>query len=98
MEDIEDNFIECDEHGRGFCTYVCGHLVRGENRNWYSSEPIDDDEWPCAWCSECHQHFAAEGEWNEKSEAAADIANVVLIVCHECYEEIRSQCNVEYLQ
>ncbi|MEM7474781.1 MAG: hypothetical protein AAF483_07300 [Planctomycetota bacterium] len=93
----DDDFIECDDHGEGYTTFVCGHLVRGENHSWHSSEPIDDDEWPSAWCSKCHEHFSAEGEWNEKSEAAADIANIVVILCHHCYEEVRERCKVHFV-
>lgn len=93
----DDDLVDCEEHGKGCATYVCGHLARGENHEWYSSEPIDDDAWPSAWCSKCHEHFSAEGEWNEVSEEAADIGNQVLILCHHCYEDLRDCCHVHYI-
>lgn len=87
----DEDEIECCEHGKAFATFICRHLVEGSNREWHSAEPDEEDQWPDAWCGECHQHYEAEGEWNEASEQAAGPDNIKLI-CHHCYERFRSQC------
>ena len=90
--------IHCDEHGEAYPTFICRHLITGESTEWFSAEPIEEDPWPHAWCSICHEHFLAEGEWNEKSEEDADIAEVIQILCHCCYEDAKSECDVNYIE
>ena len=90
--------IECDVHGTAYVTFVCQHLVSGEDDVWHSAEPESDDDWPSAWCRQCHIHFEVEGEWNEDSEAAADIGNNVQIICHLCYQTLKSKCSVNLIE
>jgi hypothetical protein len=82
--------VTCASHGEAYATYICEHLVGAVNVDWYSEEPNKDDLWPDAWCARCQREFAAEGEWNEKSERAAGLA--IKLICHHCYEQFRSQC------
>jgi hypothetical protein len=46
-----------------------------------------DDARPDAWCARCEEVRAAEGDWNERSEAWADPT----VVCHQCYDAIRAR-------
>ena len=89
--------IECSQHGQGYATYVCRHLIEGANKDWYSKTPGGNNPWPDSWCGICQQHLAAEGEWNEISEEAADLVKNIKIVCHHCYEDIRAKCETHYL-
>ncbi|WP_035059158.1 hypothetical protein [Andreprevotia chitinilytica] len=93
----DQDSINCTTHGDSVTTYVCQHLIRGENQDWYCAEPDEEKPWPDSWCGKCHEHFAKEGEWNDVSEQAADITNNVSILCNHCYEQIRSTCHVHYI-
>ena len=84
--------IECRTHGTAYATFVCEHLIGASGVRWYSAEPIEDDKWPSAWCDQCQSAFAVEGEWNEKSESAANLKAKLL--CHHCYENTKSRCQV----
>lgn len=87
-----NNKITCEHHGEAYETYICEHLVGASNVDWHSAEPVEDDPWPSAWCEQCNEAFLAEGEWNERSENAANLN--VKLVCHHCYEDFKSQCKV----
>jgi hypothetical protein len=79
--------VECTEHGTGFATYACEHLVSNPAQGWYSREPDEEHKWPDAWCSACDTFFQEQGEWNEKNESKTKIQ----LICHQCYERLRSQ-------
>ncbi len=89
MNESEDK-VRCECHGEAYTTFVCEHLVGASGLEWYSSEPTDEDRWPSAWCSKCHEAFSLEGEWNDRSERAAALK--AKLICHYCYEDFRSQC------
>ena len=83
--------VECDSHGAATATYICRHLVEGKGLGWYCDRPSPEQPWPDAWCDACHRAYLAEGEWNEKSEAAADIGNNLRLICHHCYEALQGR-------
>lgn len=85
------NQVECGRHGIACAAYVCQHLVEADGMGWCSAPPSDEDPWPNAWCEACHDAFAAEDEWNERSEAAAGLR--VTLVCHHCYEQFKARCH-----
>ena len=87
-----NNKVTCENHGEANETFVCEHLVGASGANWYSAEPTENDPWPSAWCMKCHESFLQEGEWNEKSENSASLTAKLL--CHCCYEETKTKCNV----
>lgn len=89
--------IQCSLHGKADITYVCQHLINGEDHDWYCHEPDAATPCPDAWCGACHQHFEEEGEWNEFSETAADLTRNIKLLCHECYEQLRAQCQTHYI-
>jgi hypothetical protein len=86
------DLLTCKDHGDAYKTYVCRHLLEGINTEWYSGEVDDDHPWPDAWCGICHTFFKAEGEWNERSEVAAELGENGRLLCHLCYERIRASC------
>ncbi|HXW56371.1 MAG TPA: hypothetical protein VEJ67_11520 [Candidatus Cybelea sp.] len=79
--------VECSDHGRGFATYVCEHLVSNPAQAWHSADPDEENKWPDAWCDACEVFFQEQGEWNEKNESKMKIK----LLCHHCYERLRSQ-------
>ena len=79
--------VTCTDHGVGFATYLCEHLVSNPAQAWLSREPDEGNRWPDAWCSACDVFFQEQGEWNEKNESKMKIK----ILCHHCYERMRSQ-------
>jgi len=81
--------IECDTHGTTDATFICNHLLQGEQRGFnLGIDPENpDDLCPDAWCDECEKVLDDEGEWNEKSEKFADIK----LLCSKCYEETRER-------
>jgi hypothetical protein len=80
----------CQEHGPQEETFVCRHLAeslrtaQGVGFFW-SSEPRGD-----AWCEASESVRIAEGgtdgEWNERSEAFAQMT----ILCGVCYDRVRA--------
>ncbi len=88
MSDSE-NKVECGEHGSTSATFVCNHLVNGEqlgfNIGYDPEEP--DDIYPDAWCDKCEEVLDSEGEWNDKSEKFADIK----VLCAGCYIGLRDK-------
>ncbi len=89
--------INCLEHGEAVTTYVCDHLIKGQNHEWHCREPDAETPWPDSWCGICHQHFEDEGEWNEFSEVAADLPHHIKLLCNQCYENLRAKCNVHFI-
>jgi hypothetical protein len=79
--------IECNDHGTGFETFICGHLASNPAQEWFSREASEDNLWPDAWCASCNVEFLKEGEWNERNEVGLN----VMLLCHRCYEFARSQ-------
>lgn len=82
--------VECSTHGTKSEAWVCQHLVGGEDRvGFHVGYSIDepDQYYPDAWCDACEDVLEAEGEWNDASQAFADIK----LVCSGCYQEIRKR-------
>ena len=66
--------IQCATHGASMPAYVCRHLVTGKDLGFLTAE-APDEEFPDAWCGDCERVRIAEGgEWNQRSEAYADVA------------------------
>lgn len=88
MSDSE-NKVECNTHGTTDATFLCRHLVEGENLGFnIGYDPENPDALcPDAWCDECEKVLDAEGAWNENSEKFADIK----LLCSHCYEQIRER-------
>jgi hypothetical protein len=78
--------IECEMHGPAFQAFICTHLATDPKQIWYSSNASEEDQWPDAWCSLCHEAFQREGEWNDKNENGLAIK----LFCHRCYESHRA--------
>lgn len=86
----DDKKVECAVHGKAEPAFICQHLVNGEhlgfNVGYNPDEP--DALYPDAWCDMCEDVLLdSESEWNDKSEAFADIK----LVCSSCYCEIRAK-------
>lgn len=85
----DDNKVECGVHGKTSATFICQHLSNGEglgfNMGFDPKKP--DDLYPDAWCDKCDEVLEKEGEWNDASEAFADIR----LVCSGCYCDIRDK-------
>ena len=78
--------IQCKKHGERYPAFVCQHLVDGTGLGFW--EPFDSDptktyteEELNAWCNKCDEILIKEGEWNDKSEAFAQIK----LVCDKCF-------------
>ncbi len=89
--------VECCEHGKVQATFVCRHLVGGENSDWYSDHPDKEDPYPDSWCGDCHRHFDIEGEWTDSAEEAVGGSESIKILCCHCYEKLKNKCTVYHL-
>ena len=71
--------------------FVCHHLLSGQPVGWNEPEEYpedEDDEFAgCinAWCDECEDVVNAAGEWNDETEAFADIR----LICENCALQIK---------
>lgn len=82
------NLVTCGTHGDSPATFVCRHLARGVACGYHFSADNPSDPWPDAWCDLCEEAFQAQGgEWNDVSEAVAEIA----LQCAGCYEGTRAR-------
>ena len=93
----EDRTVECCTHGKALATFVCSHLVTGENLEWHSEIPDDADLHPDAWCGICHETFNKYGEWTEEAEKEVGAHSSIKILCSHCYENKRDACDVHWL-
>lgn len=95
MNDVRDNFVECDEHGLQQATFVCQHIILGLREDkpygfWWSSD--SNNPRPDAWCTACDEYLASSGgEWNDKTEAFAGVT----LLCGSCYDRAR-EMNVRH--
>lgn len=83
--------VVCHDHGEQEQTFVCRHLVSalrtGENVGFYWSGDHRGDAW-CAACEEVRIREGGDsGDWNERSEAFADIH----VLCGACHDRIRER-------
>jgi len=73
--------------------FVCQHLFLQHRKKEYSpigfyqptQDPGDPDDDLEAWCAACDEVLGRVGEWNDESEAFADIK----VLCSGCFERIR---------
>jgi hypothetical protein len=84
---IKDKYIECSNHEYRRVAFVCKHLDFKNKVGFHEAfetfedmELLEDDDFQ-AWCNECETVRQQEGEWNDKSEAFAQIK----LVCEKCY-------------
>jgi hypothetical protein len=82
------DLISCGTHGPRPATFVCRHVLESL-RTWTPvgfHTPSDADDDDQAWCDACERVRALEGEWNERSEACADIQ----LICPDCFQDARA--------
>lgn len=86
----DDKKVECAKHGTSSATFICQHLSEGSKQGFHMGyDPEDPDAlYPDAWCDQCEAILEKEGEWNDVSQAFANIK----MVCAACYCDIR-ECN-----
>ncbi len=79
--------VKCDKHGSCDATYMCSHLLKGENLGFICGydETDQDKTYPDAWCNACEKMRVSEDGWTDK---AINFAGIKLI-CSSCYEGIR---------
>ena len=83
---MEDEFCECDEHGKQPLSFVCKHIIevsRPKTVGFISYPREDDKDLRDAWCDECNEYLQSNGgQWiDNKIEAPAGIG----ILCAKCY-------------
>jgi hypothetical protein len=83
MADRHD-LVSCGTHGPRPAAFVCRHVLDGlrTGSRHTPNESEDDDQ---AWCDACERVRAREGEWNDRSEAFADIR----LICLDCFRQAR---------
>lgn len=84
-----DKKVECQTHGSASATFICQHLSSGDQLGFHVGYDPENpnDLYPDAWCDRCDAVLEKEGEWNDVSEAFADIR----MVCAGCYGDIRQR-------
>jgi hypothetical protein len=92
----EQKIVECCTHGDRYPAYVCQHLNLQTPVGFY--EPLASDpsityanDELNAWCDACDGELTRTGEWNEESEAFAQIK----LVCDACYFDMK-ELNLGY--
>jgi hypothetical protein len=73
--------LRCARHGASQATYVCQHLTRGSGLGFNCAENSENPR-PDAWCNACESTRREEGDWNDRSEAAAGVT----VMCAGCYD------------
>jgi hypothetical protein len=92
----EHKLVECCTHGNRYPAYVCQHLNTQTPVGFY--EPLASDPSVTyandelnAWCNACDEELTRVGEWNDESEAFAQIK----LVCDACYFDMK-ELNLGY--
>ena len=81
------NVVHCDAHGLSEQTFVCQHLVTGEELGFFAANDGSSKR-PDAWCGACEQVRIREGGgWNETSELFAGIT----LICGKCYDDAKAR-------
>lgn len=91
-KNIKRKYVECVQHSTRRRAFVCEHLFDKEKKVGFEEafetvegmELGDGDDFE-AWCDECEAVRVEEGEWNDRSEAFANIK----LVCEKCYFEMK---------
>ncbi len=76
--------VSCDQHGESLPTFVCHHLVGGSGLGFFYADDPGNPR-PDAWCKACDDVLTRVGEWNDESEAFANIT----LLCSACYDEAK---------
>jgi hypothetical protein len=83
--------VTCGIHGARRPAFVCRHLSKdkytGFHEPFESDASVDADEELQAWCDECEKVRLREGEWNDVSEAFANIR----LICDQCFFVIKAK-------
>jgi hypothetical protein len=88
---MPDKLVECETHGEISPAFICHHLLSHKKVGWNEPETYEfdqDDEFAgCinAWCDRCEDFVNKIGEWNDESEAFADIR----LVCERCAKKLK---------
>lgn len=85
--------VECRTHGDARPAFVCQHLFLQHRQKQYSAigffeptqDPGDPDDDLEAWCGACDEVLGRVGEWNDESEAFADMK----VLCSGCFQRVR---------
>ena len=84
--------VQCCTHGEMDYALVCTHLAnQADNAGSVTYYVADDDSDPDrssvenVWCGSCDEVLIREGDWNDVSEAHADIK----VICIACLEQIK---------
>ena len=89
--EVKTKFIECGNHGNSKPAFICYHLVHEVSVGWNEPEVYDKGEddpfYGCinAWCDMCEAKAISTGDWNDESEAFANIQ----LICEICALRIR---------
>lgn len=80
--------VSCGRHGARPAAFVCRHVLEGLRTGarvgfHTPNDAANDDQ---AWCDACERVRAREGEWNDLSEAYADIQ----LICRDCFHQARA--------
>ena len=82
------DLVSCGTHGARPAAFVCRHVLESLHTRspvgFNTPEDADDDDQ--GWCDACERVRAREGEWNERSEAYADIR----LICLDCFRQARA--------
>lgn len=87
--DYKPQDVECSEHGEQQAAFVCRHIEQslkdGIPRGFWCSGESPENPRPDAWCTECEELVNRIGEWNDESEAFANIR----LLCGACYDRAK---------
>ena len=84
--------VECDTHGRQDPAFVCQHLAEGGKTDalgfYQAAIDLENREWGDlnAWCAACEEVLEKEGDWNDRSEAFAQVK----MICQRCFAESKA--------
>jgi len=82
---MTDRIVSCITHGEQRPTFACHHLVHGVGIGFITPNDGADSDEQTAWCEACEEVRAAEGGWNDRSEANARVT----MICSGCFEASR---------
>ena len=78
--------ISCATHGSSDRAFVCHHVLSGVRLGFFFADDPGNPR-PDAWCGLCEEKRQETGEWNDESEAFAQVK----MICAGCYDAAKQR-------
>jgi len=91
---MNDELVQCDQHGIQGFGLVCQHLSKQTNNLGFHQQEVGEIK-PDAWCDPCHERWQTQNNTEHAREVWENECGFK-IICATCYEEIERKNKTEF--